>query len=339
MSGRAVRWMLSLLRPLGSTRGIDGPRLTIIRHHRIYADNEQPFYRLGVGESVFAAQLEVLRRANLIPLTVSEGLSRLKEGRPGQWVAMSFDDGYADNVWRASPRLQAVGGKATFFLTAGLMEERRAPWWDELGNVLEQTREEQLRTDLGSGTLDLPLRTIAERRAALGTLTGVMRVPPAERDHRLAQLRMRLGVPQPAECELAEWDAARALVGAGMEIGAHTMTHPHLTTIAPDLQAREIGDSVDLIEQRLAVRPTGFAYPGGDYDARTLKVMSASGLAYAVTTRAGVNTPGAPRFELLRRGLSEGACLGPTGRLSRRLTLAELDGAFDRLRQPKEAAS
>jgi hypothetical protein len=35
---------------------------------------------------------------------------------------------------------------------------------------------------------------------------------------------------------------------------------------------------------------------------------------------------------LLRRGLSEGACLGPGGRFSARLTLAELDGRFERLR-------
>ncbi len=339
MNGRAVRWMLSLMRPPRTTRGASGPRLTIIRHHRIYADNEHPLYRLGISESVFTAQLEVLRREGLTPLTVAEGLARLTQGQPGQWVAMSFDDGYADNVWRASPRLQAVGGKGTFYLTAGLMEERRAPWWDEVGNVLEQTCEQRLDLDLGEGPLDLPLRSVEERRVALGVLTAQLRVPPAERDHRLAQLRMRLGVPLPAECELAEWEAAQTLVRAGMEIGAHTMTHPHLTTVPAETQAREIGDSVELIEQRLGVRPTGFAYPGGDYNELTLEVMRRSGLAYAVTTRAGVNLTATTPFELLRRGLSEGACLGPAGRLSRRLTLAEIDGAFDRLRAPKEAAS
>ena len=182
MNGRAVRWMLSLLRPPQTARASAGPRLTIIRHHRIYADNERPLYRLGVSESVFVAQLEVLRREGLTPLTVADGLVRLKEGRPGQWVAMSFDDGYADNVWRASPRLQAVGGKGTFYLTAGLMEERRAPWWDELGHVLEQTREQRLDVDFGAGRVDLSLRTVEERRVALGTLAGLMRVAPAERD-------------------------------------------------------------------------------------------------------------------------------------------------------------
>jgi hypothetical protein len=51
-----------------------------------------------------------------------------------------------------------------------------------------------------------------------------------------------------------------------------------------------------------------------------------------VTTRSGENRADAPAFELLRRGLSEGACLGPGGRFSARLMLAELDGRFERLR-------
>src|SRR5262249_11272234 len=162
----------------------------------------------------------------------------------------------------------------------GLIEERRAPWWDELAHALAETREPCLGGDLGEGPLDLPLRTLVERRAALAALAGQMRVPPAERERRIAQLRLRLGVPQPAECELASWDAAQALVRAGMEVGAHTLTHPHLTTLPPEAQAREIGGSVELIERRLGVRARGFAYPGGDYDARTVGVVDALGIVY-----------------------------------------------------------
>jgi peptidoglycan/xylan/chitin deacetylase (PgdA/CDA1 family) len=339
VTGRAVRWMLSLLRPPRSAAGSEGPRLTIVRHHRVYADTERPFYRLGVGESVFAAQLEVFAREGLTPITVSEGLAWLAEGRPGHRVAMSFDDGYADNVRRALPRLQEARAKATFYLTAGLMEERRAPWWDELAHVIEQTQEERLQADLGAGPLDLPLRSPAERGAALSRLTGLMRVPPVERTRRIAELGRRLAVHSCAECQLAEWDSARTLVRAGMEIGAHTLTHPHLSTLAADGQRQEIQGSIELIERRLGLETRGFAYPGGDYDAHTLEVVRSLGLDYAVTTRPGVNITGASRFELRRRGLSEGACLGPSGRLSRRLTLAELDGAFDRMRANREAVS
>jgi peptidoglycan/xylan/chitin deacetylase (PgdA/CDA1 family) len=332
--------MLSLLRPPGAVAGGRGAaRLTIVRHHRVYADGERPLYRLGVSETVFAAQLDVLAREGLAPVTVAEGLARLASGRPGHTVAMSFDDGYADNVWRALPRLQAVGGRATFYLTAGLMEERRAPWWDELAHALECAREPHVPAELWAGDRDLPLATAAARREALARLVPRMRVAPVERDRRLAALRLRLGVPGAAACELADWDVAQALVRSAMEVGAHTLSHPHLTTLDADAQAREIAGSLDLIERRLGVRPVGLAYPGGDYDAATLAVCARLGLGHAVTTRAGVNAPGAPAYELRRRALTEGACTGPDGRVSRRLTLAELGGAFDRLRAPREAAS
>src|SRR5206468_8501983 len=99
----------------------------------------------------------------------------------------------------------------------------------------------------------------------------------------------------------------------------HTMTHPHLSLLSEAEQRREIGESVELIARKLGVRPEGFAYPGGDFDVRTVEAAKASGVAYAVTTRAGDNRTGAPRFELRRRGFSDGACLGPGGKFSPRL--------------------
>jgi hypothetical protein len=81
------------------------------------------------------------------------------------------------------------------------------------------------------------------------------------------------------------------------------------------------------------------AYPGGDYDMRSVSAARAAGLRYAVTTRAGDNAPDAMGFELRRRGLSEGACLGPGGRFSQRLAIAELDGAFDVLRASRRSES
>jgi peptidoglycan/xylan/chitin deacetylase (PgdA/CDA1 family) len=333
MTGRALRWLLSVTRPTPVWNG--GPsegRLIIIRHHRVYADDERPLYRLGVSETVFSAQLDVLARERLTPITVSEGLARLRSGARGCWVALSFDDGYADNVWRALTRLQMVSGRATFYLTAGLIEERRAPWWDELAHALTHTRQARLDLRLGDRELDLPLRDRRERLRALHVLAGALRVPPTEREHRLAALRMRLGMSESAPCELATWDTATALVRSGMEVGAHTMTHPHLTTLDAGEQEREIADSVDLIEHRLGARPAGLAYPGGDYDGATLRAVGACRLGHAVTTRPGANASGVSNFELLRRGLSDGACLGPSGHFSRRLALAELAGTFDRLR-------
>ena len=281
---------------------------------------------------MFAAQLHMLERLGRPPITVSEGVRMLSEGRPGHWVAMSFDDGYADNVTRAVPHLLAAAARATFYLTAGWMEDRRTPWWDRLAGLLEATPAERLTVEWGGQSLDLPLQSRRERAHALAALLPALAVVPAERDRRLEEIVSRLGVPDPVPCALATWEQADRLVEAGMEIGAHTLDHPLLSQLDPQSQRLEIAESIDLIERRLGVRATGLAYPGGDYDQITVAAARSAGLRYAVTTRPGTNVNGAPRFELRRRGLTEGACLDPAGRFSRHLASAELDGAFDRLR-------
>lgn len=319
-------------------RAARAPRLTIIRHHRVYAAGENPLYRIGVSESVLAAQLALLAQMGHAPLTVSEALTRLAEGRPGRWFAMSFDDGYADNVERALPLLEAHGARATFYLTAGLMESRRAPWWDELVHRLEAGGREVVRLEREDGALTLELGSRAGRGAALRALLPVFRATPERQATLLEEIGRATGARGPAPCRLATWAQAARLAESGMEVGAHTMSHPWLSLLDPERQSAEIVDSAALIERRLGVRPAGLAYPGGDHDARTLARMPGTGLAHAVTTRAGDASPASGRFELPRRGLSDGACLGPTGRFSARLARAELDGAFDRLRSGRAAA-
>jgi peptidoglycan/xylan/chitin deacetylase (PgdA/CDA1 family) len=340
MSGRTLRWLMSLARRSGrhGRNGGAAARLTIIRHHRVYADDERPLYRLGVSERVFAEQLGMLVSLGLTPVSAAEGWRRLAERRPGNRVAMTFDDGYADNAGRALRHLLSASAGATFYLTAGLMDERHAPWWDVLAHALEKTRAPRLDWSVGDRRFDLPLESRADRVRALHRLLPALGVAPVERARRLAEIRDRLAVLEAVPCELMDWEAAGALARAGMEVGAHSLDHPLLSLLPADSQRREIAGSIELIERRLGIRPVGFAYPGGDYDAVTLEAAAACGLEYAVTTRPGLNLPGASCHELRRRGLSEGACLGPSGRFSRRLAMAELEGAFDRLRRAEVAS-
>jgi peptidoglycan/xylan/chitin deacetylase (PgdA/CDA1 family) len=336
MSGRTVRWLLALTHRPWVPR--DRARLTIVRHHRVYADHERPLYRLGVSESVLEGQLALLARHGLAPLTVAEGLARLAAEPRGRWVAMTFDDGYADNVTRALPALERHGARATFYLTAGLIERREAPWWDRLAHTLESALPVPARVAWDGAAIPLEPGDPAGRVRGLHALLPGLRVAPAEQERRLGALADTLGVMSAPPCELATWSEAARLAEAGMEIGAHTLNHPFLARLNEAEQRREIEGSRDLIAARLGVTPLGLAYPGGDHDAASIRIVTGAGFAHAVTTRPGDAAPGSPMFQLPRRGLSDGACLGPGGRFSSRLARAELDGAFDALRGTEAAA-
>lgn len=327
--GRTMRWLASTVR---MPRRGGAPALVIVRHHRVYPDGERPLYRLGVAAGVLQAQLHYLANQGLAPITVTDGLTWLAGASSGVRVALTFDDGYADNVTLALPLLAACGGRATFYLAAGLIETRTAPWWDRLAWMLEHTRAVALEVEWEGFAWRGPVAGRSAQEAALPALLRAMRCPPEVREARLAQLARRLGVMDEPPCALGTWTECRALREAGMEIGAHTLTHPFLTTLPREGQREEIEGSVDLIERALGVRPAGLAYPAGDHDDTTVDVVRACGLAHAVTTRRGANGRDADPLRLCRRALPEAACLAPGDRFSHRLVRAELEGAFDRMR-------
>lgn len=70
---------------------------------------------------------------------------------------------------------------------------------------------------------------------------------------------------------LLGWDELGAVATAGIEIGAHTRTHPVLPSLDVGALLDELAGAADEIAQRIGKRPTGFAYPYGLADARVTR--------------------------------------------------------------------
>jgi len=74
-----------------------------------------------------------------------------------------------------------------------------------------------------------------------------------------------------------DWDAVRDLAQRGLEIGSHTISHPHLPRLDDAELRRELEESRARIEDELR-RPCRFlAYPFGDDDARVRAAAEAAG--------------------------------------------------------------
>ena len=120
MFGLPMKPLLSLLSP-GGRRG----RLSILIYHRVLA-RDDPFAPWGIGAEGFTAQMAALRNHfNVIPL--SEAIARLRSGSlPPRAAAVTFDDGYRDNLTVALPILRRYGIPATVFVASGTMRRRPA---------------------------------------------------------------------------------------------------------------------------------------------------------------------------------------------------------------------
>lgn len=105
---------------------------------------------------------------------------------------------------------------------------------------------------------------------------------------------------------LLDWADLKRLANDDLvELGAHSRTHRALPRLS-DAEAREEIESPrrEIVAQTGA-RVDAFAYPAGLYTSRERELVAGTGYASAVTTDAGVNTPGTSRFAL-RRTLVEG---------------------------------
>ena len=99
---------------------------------------------------------------------------------------------------------------------------------------------------------------------------------------------------------LMSWAEIREMLHGGVTFGAHTQTHPMLTTISPDRARAEIAGSRAELEQALGRPIQLFSYPHGKYDAISRSIVEQVGYSGACSTRAGMNSPATPESEMRR---------------------------------------
>ena len=297
----------------------------ILMYHRI-ADEPIDPWGLAVSPSHFEEQLQVLRRVRY-PLPLTDFVRRLVAGTlPAHAVALTFDDGYADNFLAGKPRLEAADLPATVFLATGYIGCPAQFWWDELAQLVLMERNPQCfditiggrvkHFELGT---DVPAARNDTWRAWSPPLTRRQEVYLAiwqalrplgdeERNGVMAQLRSIFsasGSCQWAPSRAMTQDQARALVTGGLvAIGAHTVTHPQLTGLGMKARDREIVESKAACEALIGAHVPGFAYPYGDLDDVVRSAVEAAGFEYACSTRNGPALSGSdvlalPRVQVL----------------------------------------
>lgn len=99
--------------------------------------------------------------------------------------------------------------------------------------------------------------------------------------------------------EMLSWGEIREMQGAGVNFGAHTLTHPDLTRLPTSDVEREMVVSKAVLGEALGESVTGFAYPFGRYDARSLH-LARRHFAYAVSDRLAIASAGSDLHALPR---------------------------------------
>lgn len=303
-----------------------GPRVLILLYHRIAESRSDP-WSLAVTPHHFAEHLETLQQeARPIPLQqLSQGL--LDGNLPDQSVVVTFDDGYADNLYNAKPLLERYKVPATVFLTTGYIGHEREFWWDELDRLLLQpgTLPRVLTLNIKGSTYRWELDNAAHysqraarrrhRWRAWGGVSGARHrlyrsiwellhpLTEGERQEVLDELLVWADaepVPRPAQRPLSLEEVVALARGKLIEVGAHTVTHPPLVTLSTASQRNEVLESKVRLEEILGRPVASFSYPHGNLSTETVGIVREAGFVCACSASADSVGQSADRFQLPR---------------------------------------
>ncbi|XYJ10749.1 polysaccharide deacetylase family protein [Telluria sp. B2] len=294
----------ALLRATGSViAGLSKHRsLAVVNYHRVLA-RPDPVLESEPDVATFHWQMALLADCfNVMPLY--DALRALDEGRlPPRTVCITFDDGYRSVHDLALPILREFNLPATVFVTSGYVGADAGNMWND--RIIHAVQA------LPAGTLDLtelgleryPLSSPQLRKQTTARLieTGKY-LPPDAREALVERLDRMSGIDHNAL--MLTPDMLANLDANGVEIGAHTVSHPILTSLDDDSARFEISAGKAQLEKLIGKPVRLFAYPNGkvgkDFDARHVDMVRQAGFFAAFTTAVGAITGDQDRFQLPR---------------------------------------
>lgn len=281
-------WKAAIRHLSGSGRGA---KLQVFIFHRVLAETD-PLMPGEPSVREFDWMVRFIARAYAV-LPFGEAVARLRAGKlPPSAACITFDDGYRNNAALAFPILKKHGVPATFFIATAYLDGGRM-WNDQ---VIEAVR----RLPVGEfdrrayGLAPCRLDSTAQRAECITQLLNELKYLPHARRSELAhELSSLAGVPGSDDTMMCRAEV-KTLRAGGMEIGAHTHSHPILSGLSDHEAEAEMARSKDELEALLGEPVTSFAYPNGntqrDLGPQHAAIAEHLGFRAAATTDWGVAT-------------------------------------------------
>lgn len=284
----------------------------ILGYHRI-AHVPRDGYEVCVSPENFSDHLDILSK-HTFPVSLSRLVQHLQDGSlPPKSVAVTFDDGYIDNLYEARPLLEKYEVPATVFVCTGYAGKEF--WWDELERLVVTSTADlgalQIRMDESRFHWE-PSRLSPEAQGPgeglrLQFQQALYRylLPQAieQRSQTMEVIRSWSGLPHNVLAPVRAMTPAELLQlvdGGLVELGSHTRNHPMLPELSLEGQRDEILSGKRDLESILNKAVDGFSYPNGRATAVAKRIVYEAGFSYACTSLHDVVRPGSDLHELTR---------------------------------------
>ena len=244
-----------------------------------------------------------------VALSMDDVLARLRGGGafPSGAYAITFDDGFANNLEVAAPVLEASATPATFYVTTRFVAENRMSWIDRIEYAVNAT-------SIGSASLpdgsSVSFDDATSKVATLDRVRATVKTSPdLDVDRFVESFCAQLGarpvdhLDGPLDRKLT-WPEVSALASHELfTVGGHSRTHAILSFLDDARLADEVDGSLADLERHAGVPAHHFSYPEGlahCYSPYVVDRVRDAGVEICPTAIDGTNRPGADPFHLRR---------------------------------------
>ena len=238
----------------------------VLCYHQVLPDLNRlpansPFLGHAVSTNRFEEQIRFLSE-NYDVVSLDDIGKEVSEKSDGFVVAVTFDDGYKDNLTYALPILEKYNVPATIFVTTMYPEGDTWIWWMELWQTLEK------RTSFWVESFENKkrwhFRNNEDRARCYSSLRSkLLKLDHSDRVDFMEEITGATSRPQYPNNTLT-WDEIKSLDRHRLiDIGAHTHTHANLSVLSHDAAKEEMLLSKKRLEKELKCSIKHFAYPFG----------------------------------------------------------------------------
>ena len=271
------------------------PSVAILRYHSTQENPENFVNSIGFSiihpRLIFKEQMEIVVR-RFKPVTLDEILFFLKEGKdiPRGAVAVTFDDGFADNFENAAPILDYFEIRAAFYVTVNSIDTPKPPWFCRLRHAFWTTPKKEWLDSWEGKNWNLER---SRNAAFLFACERCARLIGDAQERVVKEIENMLEVDSltPNGSIMMSWAQIKKLHQGGHIIGSHTQSHPNLAYVGKEDLARELVESRKVLEEKLSSPVVHFSYPSPilqpHWTEGTVKATEKAGYKTAVTCTSG----------------------------------------------------
>lgn len=279
-------------------------RIVVLMYHEVLGDDQDIEAWTVVKENAFRGQMEYLRREfQIIGLHDALEVFRSPSDNKERYAVVTFDDGYAGNLYHALPVIESMGIPATIFVATQAIAEQKVHWFDDVIVLLQSITPRTMRMSREKGKLELEMvrQTMqGEMRwnSIETVLSALKRLEPEQREATLRTIFEKWGRPAPERTLLRPMSIAELKEisrSPYITIGAHSHGHELLDQLPPEQIRETLETSRELLEEWTGRKPELFSYPNGNYNADVIRAVQEAGFICACITQdipwAGSQSP------------------------------------------------